>query len=140
MQLKILKPNIKNILLTIGLFILFQVLDMKFGYGGGIGFPIKYWALGWLGLSAGFSYPLYLIIDIFFFYFLSALFFHSKMAKILVALVLLVMFIVIDKPYRGYCFSQECIEQSKVNSMKTDCELRGLKWTEGTGGIIGTCQ
>src|SRR3990167_4235278 len=114
MQLKFLKPNIKNILLTIGLFILFQALDMKYGFGGGIGFPIKYWALGWFGLSAGFSYPLYLIADILFFYFLSALFFHSKIAKIIVALILLTIFVFIDRPYRGYCFSQECIEQSKV--------------------------
>jgi len=56
MQLKFLKPNIKNILLAIGLFILFQSLDMKYGFGGGIGFPIKFWALGWLGLSAGFFF------------------------------------------------------------------------------------
>ena len=139
MQLKFLKLTIKNILLSIGLFILFQALDMKYGFGGGIGFPIKYWAFGLPGLSAGFSYPLYLITDIIFFYFLSALFFYSKIAKILVALILLTGFIAIDKPYRGYCFSQECTKESKIR-IRTDCESRGLKWTEGTGDVIGTCQ
>lgn len=139
MQLKFLKPNRKKILLTIGLFILFQALDMKYGFGGGLGFPIKYWALGLPGLSAGFSYPLYFIIDILFFYVLSALFFHSRITKIIVALILLTVFVVVDKPYQGYCLSQDCIEQSKVK-MKSTCESIGKKWTEGTGDILGTCQ
>jgi len=135
---KFLKPSLKNILLFIFLFILFQILDMWYGLGGGIGFPLKFWALG-LAFLGGFFYPIYLIIDALFFYFLSALFFHSKVSKIIVILILLITFTVVDKPLRSYCISKEC-DEKKITEIMEECENLGMEWVEGTGDIIGTCK
>jgi hypothetical protein len=88
------KPSLKNISLFIGLFIVFQFLDIWFERGSGLGFPLKFYAMGLFGLSAGYFKIFYLLLNILFFYILSALFFQSKMAKISVVTFLFLLVLI----------------------------------------------
>ena len=75
----------------IGIFILLQIIELLvFQTGGtGVGFPFKYWALGLVGLSAGFSSQPLFLVDFLFAIVIAALILWSRRG-ILIAMILVV--------------------------------------------------
>jgi hypothetical protein len=74
----------------IGIFVLLQILDLFiFQTGEGLGFPFKYWALGWFGLSKGFSSQPLLLVDLLFAFVIAALILWSR-TGILIAMIMVV--------------------------------------------------
>lgn len=137
MDLKIfLKPTLGKIVVSITLFFALIKLDLLLGFGGGVGFPLKFFALDFPFLSAGFFKAHFLIADVLFFYVLASIFFYSNTGKIIAGILLLVAVFIVDDPLRGIYF----FEKEQRPKLKQECEARGRQWVDGTGDTIGTCQ
>ena len=140
MNLKIfLRPTIWKISLGLFLFIIFQLFDFWFGISGGLGSPFKFFALGIPFLTVpGFFSISFIIIDILFFYILATTFFYSKTGKIITILLLLTTFFLMDRSFRHIHFFEKP-EQSRLE-FKQRCEAIGMRWIDGIGDTLGTCQ
>lgn len=62
--LEVIHPSIGKILIGVALF----TITLFVGKSGGVGFPLKFFALGFPFLGSGFFKPFYLITDIFIWY------------------------------------------------------------------------